>query len=86
LEAGLKALRERYNKHQLDHMRLRSCLERKRSELDQLKKENEVINDQLEHMRKESDELKEKLDSYEKVNKVTRSKAKLVSVFLNVKM
>jgi chromosome segregation ATPase len=76
LEAELKALRKRYNKHQLDHMRLRSCLERKRSELDQLKKENEVINDQLEHMRKESDELKEKLDSYEKVNKVTRSKAK----------
>jgi uncharacterized protein YhaN len=72
LEAELKALKKTYNEqHQPDQIRLESSLEGKRSELDQLKKENEVINDELEHMRKESNELKEKSNGYEKVNKVT---------------
>ncbi|KAH0820839.1 hypothetical protein GEV33_001952 [Tenebrio molitor] len=72
LEAELKALKKTYNEqHQPDQIRLESSLEGKRSELDQLKKENEVINDELEHIRKESDELKEKSNGYEKVNKVT---------------
>jgi predicted RNase H-like nuclease (RuvC/YqgF family) len=93
----LKALRKTYNEqHELDQIRLQSLLEGKLSEIDQLKKENEVINDQLEQMRKESDELKKKLDGYEKVNNLTGNinmdtsardneimqlEAKLVSVF-----
>jgi predicted RNase H-like nuclease (RuvC/YqgF family) len=93
----LKALRKTYNEqHELDQIRLQSVLEGKLSEIDELKKENEVINDQLEQMRKESDELKKKLDGYEKVNNLTGNinmdtsardneimqlEAKLVSVF-----
>lgn len=42
-------------------------------ELDQIKKEYEVINDQMEYMRKENDEMRKKLDDYDKVNKIQRS-------------
>jgi uncharacterized UPF0160 family protein len=59
VEADLKALKKTYiEQHELDQIRCESCLEGKRSELYQLKKEN----DQLEHIRKKCDELKEKLD------------------------
>ncbi|KAK5639511.1 hypothetical protein RI129_012003 [Pyrocoelia pectoralis] len=50
----------------------KNLLEEKSSELDQLKKECEVITDQLEYMRKENDDLKKKLDDYEKVSKIQR--------------
>lgn len=52
---------------------LKSSLEHKQLELDQLKKEYEVVNDQMEYMRKENDELKRKLDDYDKVNKIQRT-------------
>lgn len=42
-------------------------------ELDQIKREHEVVNDQMEYMRKENDELKRKLDDYDKVNKIQRN-------------
>ncbi|XP_044256833.1 centromere-associated protein E-like isoform X4 [Tribolium madens] len=61
------------NGSELDKVRYKAMLEDKQSELDQLRKENEVINDQMEYMRKETDELRKKLDDYEKVNKVQRN-------------
>ncbi|KAJ3639906.1 hypothetical protein Zmor_003275 [Zophobas morio] len=61
------------NGNELEKTRLKANLEEKQSELDQIRKENSVINDQMEYMRKESDDLKKKLDDYEKVNKVQRN-------------
>ncbi|XP_025831501.1 myosin heavy chain, cardiac muscle isoform isoform X2 [Agrilus planipennis] len=52
---------------------MKASLDEKLSELDQIKKEYDVISDQLEYMRKENDELKKKLDDYDKVSKVQRS-------------
>jgi hypothetical protein len=44
VEADLKALKKTYiEQHELYQIRCESCLEGKRSELYQLKKENEVI-------------------------------------------
>lgn len=53
--------------------RLKSSLTEKQSELEQVKKEYDVIHDQMEFMRRENDELKRKLDDYEKVNKIQRN-------------
>lgn len=61
------------NGNELEKVRFKAILEEKQSELDQIKKENEVLNDQLEYIRKECDELKRKLDDYDKVNKVQRN-------------
>uniref|UniRef100_A0A1Y1KQZ7 Uncharacterized protein n=1 Tax=Photinus pyralis TaxID=7054 RepID=A0A1Y1KQZ7_PHOPY len=52
--------------------RFKTLLEEKASDLDQIKKEYEVISDQLEYMRKENDDLKKKLDDYDKVSKIQR--------------
>lgn len=57
----------------LEMTRLKSTLEQKQMELDQIKREYEVVNDQMEYMRKENDELKRKLDDYDKVNKIQRN-------------
>lgn len=54
-------------------MRLKSYVEEKQSDLDQLKKEYDVINDQMEYMRKENDELRRKLDDFDKVSKIQRT-------------
>lgn len=61
------------NGNELEKVRFKAILEEKQSEVDQIKKENEVLNDQLEYIRKECDELKRKLDDYEKVYKVQRN-------------
>lgn len=57
----------------LELTRLKSTLEQKQMELDQIKKEYEVINDQMEYMRRENDEMKKKLDDYDKVSKIQRN-------------
>lgn len=57
----------------LEMTRLKSSLEQTQMELDQIKKEHEVVNDQMEYMRRENDELKRKLDDYDKVNKIQRN-------------
>lgn len=57
----------------LELTRLKSSLEQKQMELDQIKKEFEVINDQMEYMRRENDEMKKKLDDYDKVSKIQRT-------------
>lgn len=48
-------------------------MEQTQSELEKLRKEYEVINDQMEYMRRENDELKKKLDDYDKVHKIQRN-------------
>lgn len=53
--------------------RLKSYLEEKQLELDQLKKEYDVIHDQMDYMRKENDELRRKLDDFDKVSKIQRN-------------
>lgn len=62
-----------FNGGESNRQRLKALLEEKQSELDQLKKEYEVIHDQMEFMRRENDDLKKKLDDYEKVNKIQRN-------------
>ncbi|XP_017771201.1 PREDICTED: myosin-2 heavy chain isoform X2 [Nicrophorus vespilloides] len=57
----------------LEKVRLKSSLEERQSELDQLKKEYEVINDQMEYMRRENEELRKKLDDFDKVHKIQRN-------------
>lgn len=57
----------------LEKLRLQASLEEKQSQLDQLKKEYDVIHDQIEYIRKENDELKQKLDDYNKVTKIQRN-------------
>lgn len=61
------------NGNELEKVRFKAILEERQSELDQTKKENEVLNDQLEYIRKECDEVKRKLDDYNKVNKIQRN-------------
>lgn len=57
----------------LETTRLKSSQEQKQRELDRLRKEYEVVNDQMQYMRKENDELKKKLEDYNKVNKIQRN-------------
>ncbi|KAF5306044.1 hypothetical protein FQR65_LT00759 [Abscondita terminalis] len=56
----------------LERGRLKTLIEEKASELEQSKKENDVLSDQLEYIRRENDELKKKLDDYERVSKIQR--------------
>ncbi|XP_066255061.1 putative leucine-rich repeat-containing protein DDB_G0290503 isoform X1 [Euwallacea similis] len=63
----------RLNEDDIDKQRLKALFEEKQSELDQIKKEYDLIHDQMEYMRKENDELNRKLNDYEKVNKVQRN-------------
>lgn len=65
--------RVNYNGSDSDKQRLKALFEEKQSELDQIKKEYDLIHDQMEYMRRENDDLKKKLDDYEKVNKVQRN-------------
>lgn len=48
-------------------------MEEAQSELEQLKKECDVANDQMDYMRKENDELRKKLDDFDKVSKIQRN-------------
>lgn len=57
----------------LDRTRLKASLEQRQVELEQIRREYNVINDQMEYLRKENDELKRKLDDYDKVNKIQRN-------------
>lgn len=57
----------------MEKNRLKSSLEDKLSELEQIKKEYAVIHDQMEYMRRENDDLKRKLDDYDKVSKIQRN-------------
>lgn len=57
----------------LELTRVKSSLEQNQIELDQIKREYEVVNDQMENLRRENDELKRKLDDYDKVNKIQRN-------------
>ncbi|CAH0562267.1 unnamed protein product [Brassicogethes aeneus] len=61
------------NGNDYEKARLKASLEEIQSELDQLKKEYNGVNDHMEFMRRENDELKKKLDDYERVNKVQRN-------------
>ena len=62
-----------HNGNDLEKVRLKSLLGETQQDLDQIKKEYEVIRDQMEHMRRENDELKRKLDDFEKVSKFQRN-------------
>ncbi|XP_050314721.1 restin homolog isoform X2 [Anthonomus grandis grandis] len=74
LEQKVKDLSKiNYNGNDIEKQRLKALFEEKQSELEQVKKEYELIHDQMEYMRRENDELKRKLDDYEKVNKVQRN-------------
>lgn len=53
--------------------RLKSSIEEKTSELDQLKKEYSMIHNQMEYMRKENEEVKKKLEDYSKLSKIQRN-------------
>lgn len=57
----------------LEKLRLQANLEESQAQLDQLRKEYEVINDQMEYTRKEYDEMKQKLDDFHKVSKIQRN-------------
>lgn len=57
----------------LELTRLKSSLDQKQTELEQIRREHEVVNDQMEYMRRENDELKKKLDDYDKVHKIQRN-------------
>lgn len=57
----------------LQHGRLKASLAEKLSELEQLRKECDTIQDQMEYMRRENDELRKKLDDYNKVSKIQRN-------------
>ncbi|CAG9760336.1 unnamed protein product [Ceutorhynchus assimilis] len=62
-----------YNGGDIDKQRLKALFEEKQSEVDQIKKEYDLIHGQMEYIRKENDDLKRKLDDYEKVNKAQRN-------------
>ncbi|PNF26585.1 hypothetical protein B7P43_G11349 [Cryptotermes secundus] len=57
----------------LERTRLKSVLEDKCLEVEQLKKETDMNADQMEHLRKENDELRKKLEDFDKVVKVHRN-------------
>lgn len=61
------------NTSQIERERFKSVVEEKVLELDQLRKEYDVINDQLEYTRRENDEVKKKLDDYDRVSKIQRN-------------
>lgn len=61
------------NGDDIDRQRLKALLDEKHSEVDQIKKEYDLIHNQMDYMRKENDELCRKLNDYEKVNKVQRN-------------
>ncbi|XP_069678529.1 golgin subfamily A member 4 isoform X2 [Periplaneta americana] len=79
LQEKLKELEEKVSRSNggdswtLEKTRLKSILEDKTIEMDQMKKEAHMLSDQMEHIRKENDELKKKLDDFDKVVKVHRS-------------
>ncbi|KAK4872284.1 hypothetical protein RN001_016408 [Aquatica leii] len=76
LEETIKTLEKNVQKGTdsfgLERGRLKTLLEEKVSDLEQSKKENDVLSDQLEHIRRENDELKKKLDDFDKVSKRQR--------------
>ncbi|KAL1492930.1 hypothetical protein ABEB36_011094 [Hypothenemus hampei] len=62
-----------YNGNDIDKQRLKALFEEKQSEVDQIKREYDLIHGQMDYLRKENDELNKKLDDYEKVNKIQRN-------------
>lgn len=67
LEKGLR------NGDNFELSRWKASLAEKTSELEQIRKEYDVVHDQMEYMRRESDELRKKLDDYDKVSKIQRN-------------
>lgn len=57
----------------LERTRMKAIVEEKSAEVEQLKRENEVLEDQLKNLRKETDDLKQKLDDFDKVSKIQRN-------------
>ncbi|KAF2885000.1 hypothetical protein ILUMI_21174 [Ignelater luminosus] len=68
-----KSIQKSSDAFALDKNRIKTSLEEKLSELEQIKKEYEVVHDQMEYMRRENDDLKKKLDDYDKVSKIQRN-------------
>lgn len=57
----------------LERARLKASIEEKTNELEQVKREGAVLEDQIKYLRKENDDLKQKLDDFDKVSKVQRN-------------
>lgn len=57
----------------IERARLKSSIEDKTNELDQIKREGAVLEDQIKYLRKENEDLKQKLDDFDKVSKVQRN-------------
>nr|CAD7196699.1 unnamed protein product [Timema douglasi] len=53
--------------------RLKSTLEEKTREVDNFRREIEMLNDQMDHIKKENDELRRKLEDFDKVVKIQRN-------------
>ncbi|XP_034249041.1 uncharacterized protein LOC117649948 isoform X3 [Thrips palmi] len=57
---------------QLERQKLMAICDEKSSELDQLKREDQVLREQVDLIRRESEDIRRKLDDYEKVAEVQR--------------
>ncbi|XP_021938796.1 golgin subfamily B member 1 isoform X3 [Zootermopsis nevadensis] len=79
LQDKLKELEEKVSRSNsndswvLERTRLKSALQGKSLEMEQMKKEADMTADQMEHFRRENDELRKKLEDFDKVVKVHRS-------------